>query len=165
MAKQLTDEEREKLAAFANHLLSDPKTRKQALKLAKERDPNFTHVELEIDDRMEAVRTENAQTIEKLQNDIQERDLASQRRAIEEKLSKDGFEIADVEKVMTENRIGSYDTAVKFMQQERRLAAPSPASTTRMTLPTDVKDIMKNPTQWARDQAHKIIDEAKVARR
>jgi hypothetical protein len=161
----LTDEQRERLMSFANGILTDPKTRKDALKLAKIQNPQFTSPELEMDDRIEQVRTEEAAKRKELEDKWDNAAIEQRRAQKAEELKERGYTLEAVEKVMTEEKIGSYDTAIKYMDAQSKLAPSTPASVTRMSMPENVKDIMKNPTQWAREQAHTVMNEVLASRK
>lgn len=64
--------------------------------------------------------------LEKLDETLKERDftstLAAQRKAVEDR----GFKLEDVETVMKDKRIGSYETAMDFLDQQNRLAPATP---------------------------------------
>src|SRR6266851_10296882 len=74
---------------WVNGALADPKTRKKALQLAKERDPTFTAPELEqdalIDDRLGKFETRILTALEARETREQEKDLAAQKAAMEQR--------------------------------------------------------------------------------
>jgi hypothetical protein len=155
----LNDEQKERLMSFSTAILNNKDTRKDALLLAKKANPAFSSPELELEAQIEKVRKEEAEKRQVLSDQIQEREILRQRADKAKELKEQGFDIVAVEKVMTEQKIGSYETAIKFMKQEQQLAPATPASVTRMKMPDNVKDIMKNPNQWGRDTAHAVVDE------
>jgi DNA-binding protein H-NS len=156
-----TPEEIEKLANFANTILT--KARKETLHLAKKVDPTFTSPELEIDEKIEAATSKLTEKNLDLEKQILAERMERARAEKTRELKAAGYDIEAVEKVMTDNGISSYDAAVKLMKAEAVLAPSTPTSR-ESRMPTNFKDIQKNPTAWARDEAHKAVDEIMRAR-
>jgi vacuolar-type H+-ATPase subunit I/STV1 len=154
-----TAEEIEKLALFANAILTKD-TRKDALKLAKRVDPNFKAPELEIDERLEEATAKQDEKLKDLQKELLAERIERNRDEKARQLKEQGYDIVAVEKVMTDNGISNYESAVKFMKGEAALAPAAPRQETGTSLPANFKEIAKNPTKWARDQAHEIINAA-----
>jgi flagellar biosynthesis/type III secretory pathway protein FliH len=156
-----TPEEIEKLANFANTILT--KARKETLHLAKKVDPTFTSPELEIDEKIEAATAKLNEQNAELTKQILAEKIERSRESKKAELKAAGYDIEAVEKVMTDNGISNYEGAVKLMKAEAVLAPSSPPSR-ESRMPTNFKDIQKNPTAWARDEAHKAVDELMRAR-
>jgi hypothetical protein len=160
----LTEDQRNNLARWSNSLLRNKETREGFLNLTKKANPAFTHPELVVKETINAsveeLRKDNKTLAEQLQKQVIE--TARDKKAAE--LKAKGFDIEAVEKVMGDNNIASYETAMKFMSQESRLAAATPASlsSTNANMPTDMKDIAKNPAKWAREQAVKVMNEFRI---
>jgi len=71
-------------------------------------------------------------------------------------------ELADVEKMMTDKKIGDWDTAVTHYSLTKRAAEPRSAPTP-LQMP-DMKGLWKNPKLWARNEAYKVIGEMRGGR-
>jgi hypothetical protein len=126
---------------WVNGALADPKTRKKALQLAKERDPTFTAPELEqdalIDDRLGKFETRILTALEARETREQERDLASQKTAMEQrwltgrKAARDAGHsdegIAKLEEFMETN--GIIDHGLALPAFERLHPPPEPVAT------------------------------------
>lgn len=69
----------------------------------------------------------------------------------------------EVEKVMVDEAIGSYDTAVKYVRAQKQLAPATPESVTPITMP-DGKELWKDKNAFARKSAFEAINELKANR-
>jgi hypothetical protein len=161
--ENLSEEERNRLALFANRLLSDPVASKDVRRIAKKLDPKFQAPDIDLDDRIEAVRAEEAGKREKLEEKLIA-DQLERKRDREHQLCRDAGEDPEyIEKIMTEQRIGSYETARKIAKLEKQTATPTAPRDRANVLPSgeDAKALWKNPRKWAQDQAHAFINEQK----
>lgn len=159
----LNEEQVTRLATFAQSVLSNPDTKLEALRLAKKINPKFSNPELDTDTRIQAVREESAAALKKIQEERDADRIANAREAKTRELKEKGYDIVAVEKVMSDNGIGNYETAIKFMRGEAALAPAVPTSVTGgdATMPTGFKDIIKNPARWAREKAAEILNDAR----
>lgn len=153
-----SEEQIKGLAAFADRMLAGPK-RMETLRLAKEADPNFKHVELDIADQVSAARSDADKRADSLEKELQSERIERARAEKARELKEKGFDIVAVEKVMTDNGISNYETAMKYMKGEAALAPATPLSRTPMALPDDMKEIAKNPAKWANNKAHEVVNE------
>jgi hypothetical protein len=152
------------LANFADTILKSPK-RMEVLGIAKEVIPNYRHAELDINDRFVAQETSSNKKIDELTGELRAERLDRARTEKKRELQALGYDIVAVEKVMTDNGISNYEAAMKVMKAESMLAAPTPGHHKGAThMPSDMKEISKNPTQWARDKAAEILNEMQAAR-
>jgi hypothetical protein len=162
--ENMSEADRDRLASFANRLLSDPETSKKVRRIAKEKDPTFQAPDIELEDRLSATETASSTRIKELEEKIQLDQLDRKRAAEHQKIRDAGEDPEYIEKIMTEKRVGSYDTALFIAQKEREMSAASvPGGANRFELPSgeESKDLWKNPAKAARDLAHKTIDEFK----
>jgi len=161
--ENLSEEERNRLALFANRLLSDPVASKDVRRIAKKLDPKFQAPDIDLDDRIEAVREEEA----KKRKEIEDRMIAAElerKREREHQLCREAGEDPEyIEKIMTDQRIGSYETARKIAKLEKQTATPTAPRDRAAILPggEDAKALWKNPRKWAQDQAFAFINEHK----
>jgi len=161
--ESMSQEERDRLARFANSLLSNTETSKEARRLAKKLDPNFQTPDLDLDDRINSVREEEAKKRKELEDKLLADQLDRRRSAEHEKIRAAGEDPEYIEKLMTEKRIGSYDTALWIAQKERESSAATPPSMSgRLELEGDTaKDFWKDPSKTAAKIAHQVIDDFK----
>ena len=161
--ENLSEEEIRRLAAFSNRLLADPSASKEVRRIAKKLDPKFQAPDIDLDDRIEAVRAEEG----KKRQELEEKLIADQlerKREREHQLCREAGEDPEyIEKIMTEQRIGSYETARKIAKLEKQTATPTAPRDRANILPggEDAKALWKNPRKWAQDQAHAFINEQK----
>lgn len=152
-----------RLATWADSMLSNAETRKSALEMTRKVNPQFRHPELELDSRIADSHKLLKEEAVALRKELEIERIERSREAKKSELSVKGFDIEAVEKVMTDNGIGSYETAMKFMRQEAQLAPATSAnvSSGNAQMPDGFKDILKNPTRWARDMAADLLTKAK----
>ena len=76
-----------------------------------------------------------------------------------------GLDPAAVEKCIADDKILSYDTAIKYLQAQAKSVQPSHIHTQDpIAMPADAKEIQKDPRGWARRTAAAAIDELKARR-
>src|SRR5271166_5152054 len=109
----LNDEQVQRLATFAQSVLSNPETKLDALRLAKKINPKFSNPELDTETRVQAAREESAAEIKKLREENEADRITRARDQKTQDLKAQGYDIVAVEKVMTDNGIGNYETAIK----------------------------------------------------
>ena len=132
--------------------------------MAREKNPNMPipdsdvleeKVQSEIDTLREELKKRDEQQLQTLQE---------QRRAEMHNRIKDaGLEPEEVEKIMIDEKIGNYDTAIKYVKQMRELAPVTPEAITPMSLPTG-KDLWTDKNRWAKTQAFEAMNELKAKR-
>lgn len=156
--EEMTPEQRD--AQALRKLFSHPEIGPKAKRLYKQVVPDSKFPDIELEDKMGEQTKELKAEIAKLQEDAQTRDITQRRRENHERVRAAGLEPDAVEKVMTEEKIASYDTAIKYMKAQNANSRPSPGSgMTPQEMPADWKEIAKNPKQWANREAYKAIDE------
>jgi hypothetical protein len=164
--ENLSEEERNRLALFANRLLSDPSASKEVRRIAKKLDPKFQAPDIDLDDRINAVREEESAKRKELEDKLLADQLDRKREREHAKVRASGEDPEYIEKIMTDQRIGSYDTALKIAKLEKQTATPTSPQTRANMLPSgdDAKALWKNPRKWAQDQAYAEIDRIKRER-
>jgi hypothetical protein len=161
--ENLSEEERNRLALFANRLLSDPEASKDVRRIAKRLDPKFQAPDIDLDDRIDAVKAEEAKKREALEEKLMADQLERKREREHQKVRAAGEDPEYIEKIMTDQRIGSYETALKIAKLEKQTAMPTAPRDRAQVLPSgeESKVLWKDPKKWARDQAFAFINEAK----
>jgi hypothetical protein len=148
------------LLAFVN---KNPDIAKQIRRKAKEQDPNFRAPDIEMEDKLEEQQKAHREEIARLDKERLE-DLQVRRRAeAHDKIRAAGLTPEDVEKVMVDQKIGDYDTAIRYVQQERALAKPTAESMSPHSMP-DNKDLWKNRNAFARTEAFSAINDLRSGR-
>ena len=155
--ENLTEDQRNSLAL--KRLFSHPEVGAKAKRLYKEITPDARFQDLEIEDRMEAQRREHEKEIQALRDEAQMREITERREANHKMIRESGLNPVDVEKVMTDEKIADYGTAVKYIRAQNAMKQPTPASVTPIQMPEGFKDIQKNPNKWAREAAHEALNE------
>jgi len=155
-----TEAQREQLARTAHQLLSSPEVSRETKRLLKKIDPNLQFPDVDMDERFEAFKQEQANK----EREREERERVSRSNAEWEsackRMESRGFKVDDVKKVMTDRGILNPDTAMDFMANEAKLAEPTPDSLSyTLELPEHAKEIAKDPNNWAKREAHKVVSE------
>lgn len=155
-----SEEQRASLARSMATLLKHPDVSKDVKRLIRKVDPTVSFPDIEVEEKFEQFTTKHRE-------DQRERDEADRvRRSNEQyqatcaKIVERGFKVEDVEKVMKDKGIANYDTAVEFLENQKMLA-PATADSLgfSMEMPSEMKDIQKNPNKWAKNMAHAAVDE------
>ena len=160
------EEQTEKEAAAFRRLMSDPSVSLEAKKLYKKAVPDARFPELEAEDRLAAATKPLQDKIEAMEKEQIETRVTRNREENHRKCRDAGLEPDAVEKVITDEKIGSYDTAIKYIQAQNKNVAPTPAN---YRPPIDIKgedaaEWRKNPTRMANTIAHQVIDELRAKR-
>jgi hypothetical protein len=145
-------------------LMNHPDVGLEAKRLYKKVVPDANFPELRQQEQIEAATKPLQDKIATMEREDLERRVAANRTANHKLCADAGYKPEDVEKVMSEEHIANYDTAIRYLKGQRALAPATPASVTPMRMPTEMGDIRKNPNGWAREQAFKAIDEIKAGR-
>lgn len=170
MPDELTPEEQAhqmSLGARMARALKTPEMRKEALKFLKKADPTMQIPELELDNEIQKVRDDEKKERETLLARLEQQQNASDWEKLERQATSRGFKAADVTAFMTEKKVGDWNAAMDFMDNERQLATPTPASMTSL-FPEDKderKELFANPKKFAQKRAYAAIDELNKQRR
>jgi len=162
----------QELAALADSLTKNPKTRESFLRLAKTASPETPIPEIDIKDQVRAMAQPLVEKVASLERELLTRkvedNIINHRSGLYEKgFKKD--EVTQIEKLMIDKQIPSHETAAEFYRMQKQTATPTPSTMTPITLPTNVMESMKNGgqagmNQWARGEAYSIISDLKAGR-
>lgn len=150
------------LMKLARKVFFDPKTRMRAMKLVKEVEPELHVADLAAEEAVEAATKPLRDEIVKLQERDRERDALLNIEARRKPLRDKGLgdtDIAKIEKLMTEKKILDHEAAYEFMSLNEKVAAPTPLSVVPVKVQDLGKDFYKNPTQAARTEAARVLDD------
>ncbi len=160
-------EEIQALAALAESVLNDPRSRRPFQRLLKVADPKLQLPEVDLEDMVEA-RTKPLR--DKIEKDATERENERQQlaaQALRANLKAAGAisNDADFTTLVTYASEHGYQAtenglklAARARADEQAAAEPTPSGNTRI-MPADAKSIMKDPVGWARDAASTAISE------
>lgn len=166
--ENMTEEQRDRLAAFANKLLSDPETSRATRRLVKAKDPSFSAPDLDLEDAIAKEREKNAEALAKLREELEAEKLRTTQQETETLIRKAGFEPDDIYKIVKEDRVGSISAAIELARHRAQQKATETHGVDytdqTMRFSDKFKDMQKNPGAWARKEAHKAIDELKAQR-
>lgn len=157
---------RDQLALLAKELSDDPKTRKQFLRLAKEKRPNIPFPEIEIEDQTNEVVTKAMKEIDDLKGKLAERDGQDKLDKIRQRLISTGKassleDVDAIEKVMVEKKIADHEVAADYWKWMNQAATPTAPNLHTGLMDKSARDQLskfwKNPIQAARDEAQSAI--------
>jgi hypothetical protein len=141
--EELTAEQVFGLAQLAKTLADSPQTREEFLKLTKKANPGLVIPEIDAKDAVLKEVQQEREARLALEKKLQERDIKEniERKKVDVK-SKFNFSDSDmdeVEKIMLDEQIPSYETAAKYLSASRRVADSSfsqrSAVSRQMTMP------------------------------
>jgi len=156
--------EAERNSEVLKRMMNHPELGLEAKRLWKKIEPKARFPDLELSDQVSAATKELEAKLEKLENERLEERVRANRDANHKMIREAGLDVEQVEKVMTDEKIANYGTAIKYLQGQHALAPPTPDSVTPIRMPDELKDIQKNPAAWARAKAHEAINELKAKR-
>lgn len=166
--EDVSPEARDELALLARRLSENPATRKEFLRLTKRVNPDLPIPELELEETVSKHSTAAQQRIERLEQQLRERDaleeLEKRRQALVKKGKiSDEAEIEQIEKIMLEKGITNHETAAEYHRYMREAAAPTPMGYNRNVMDNTARATLanywKNPQVAARDEASKALME------
>jgi len=165
-----TDEEVRELAALANDIARNPKTRGLFLQATKTVRPDTPIPEIDMANAVGAALAERDKKIAELEkarlDEQTTRQALEARKMLREKGYADSDEdVAAIEKLMVDEKIVSHETAGKHFRMQRELAPPAAAPVATSPIPADNADLMKDPKGWARREAARAIQELGARRR
>ncbi len=155
----LAPEQIEELADTLTKLYNNPETRGVVLRATKKVTPGLVVPELELEERANAAFKQRDDKIESLEHEIRKRDAENRIDRERQGLREAGHskeDIAAIEKLMMDKRIPDYGTAAQFFSQERKLAEPTPATSSfgqppTISLPGDPLKALKQGPKGLRD--------------
>jgi hypothetical protein len=171
--ENLTPEQLKNLATASHRLLSSSEA-ESFKRLLKKMDPaTYNFPELATADLVEKSNEKNAKQIEKIEQEMIQQNARIELERKHAQARDRGLDPAEVEKVVVEKKIYDWDAAMQFVEMLHQ-SAPASAdainegaagSSTRMPTDDDLKELWKNPAEWAAKQAHAEIDELTKRRR
>lgn len=141
-------------------LMKNPATRAKALAIYKENFPNEVVAEIDIPNNFETMLKPINDKLTALEKENGELKLSTARKGILQDMVESGqasnmAEAKEIEKFAVENKIADYGKAAHFYHMTQKQAEPTTDFAIQgatLELPTDFKDIAKNPGAWARNQ-------------
>jgi hypothetical protein len=158
----MTEDQRN--SAALKRMMNHPELGLEAKRLWKKIEPTARFADLELTEAIEKTNQTNSEKIEALEQQIRERDVMARREANHAMIRDAGLDVETVEKVMTDEKILKYETAINYIKGQSALAPSTPQSVTPIRMPDNMKDIQKNPNMWARNEAFNAINELRAKR-
>ncbi len=152
------------LAALSERLSSNPKTRNQFLRLAKEVNPELPVPELEMEAMVNERTSAAERRVDELEKQLRAREVREELSRRRSKLKETGVaqsddDVLEIEKLMTEKGIANHETAADYWRHMKQSAVPTPGYPTPVMSRMDVKGYMKNPVAAARENAAAALAE------
>lgn len=162
--EQMTPEQQKAAVELFTFVKGNPDIEKTLRRAAKAKNPAMNAPDIELEDALAAQRKEfetqlAAERKERLDG------LQETRRAEAHKKIRDaGLDPEKVEKLMVDENIGNYDTAIRYLTAQNKLAPATPPTMTPMQMP-DTKDLWADRNKFAKDTAFKAVNELISQRR
>lgn len=149
------------LANVTRELLNNPATRNRLQKMVKELHPENFIPEIDIpNNALAPVNDEVKRLNDEVTQLRAEREIERRRAELVSSGKVSANDVSEVEKIMMERGIGDYNTAAELLNFQRQAAKPGPTyDATRMRLPTDKVDLMKDPRAYAMNEAYAALNE------
>lgn len=150
-----------------DELYQDPKTRDATLRLIKDKYPDVRIPEIEVADRVSKIEDKWEKRYEEREKVWQDREAKATRAEAVEAMRAQGVspaEVAEVEKLMAEGKIGDPSIAAEVFVTRRAAAAPRGAPQSFTFDMPNQKELFGTPSQrknWARREAAKVLDEVR----
>lgn len=153
----MTPEEAMQSGMVLQRLMKNPATRARALSIYKENYPDEVIPEVDIPNSFESHLKPIKEKLDALVAENAQLKFDNSRKGILEDMVEKGeavniAEAREIEKFALENKIADYGKAAHFFQMSRKQAEPTADFTIHggpLEMPTDFKDIAKNPRSWA----------------
>ena len=163
----MSSEEVQALAALAKSVRDNPATRKRFFETVKEANPNLSIPEIDVERGFSQHLKTRDEEIAKLRAEQEQERRQREARDRIDQLKDAGVissanEFNEVVKYASENGFQVTDAGLKRAAEARRREQESAVPTPTHVFPrpsNDNKDLMRNPQQWARNEASKIMDE------
>lgn len=159
------------LAALAQQLAENPKTRKDFLRLTKQVKPDLPIPELEIEERTNQAVSQASQQVQQLEAKLKQKEAMEELEKRRSTLLKKGLaesddDIKDIEKIMLDRGITNHETAAEYHRWMKQAAEPTPSGYNPSVMKKfDLSQYWKNPVTAARGEAAKALNELRQPRR
>jgi hypothetical protein len=130
-------------------------------------DKSVRFPELEQRDAVETELAKRDKRIEELQNTQMQAEAEQRLRERRQQAVDAGLDPAEVEKAVVEHGISKWETAMEYVRRGQQAAIPTAANVHDHTLKlpgTKEDGLWKDPTKFARDTAHQMIDQMRGRR-
>lgn len=161
--EDMTPEQQEQAVKLFSFVNGNPDVAKMIRKEAKKRNPNMQAPDLEVEEQMEALREETRKKLQDAEDERLAEIKTRQRERAHQMIRDAGFDPESIEKIMVDESIGNYETAIKYARAQAQLAPATPEMASPFAMP-DTKDLYTDRNKWARNAAFEAINELKQKR-
>ena len=158
------------LATLANSVLENAKTRMAFQRMVKHANPNVSLPEVELHDTIAAAVKPHIDKTQELEAKLAQDTERRAQDVMYETLREEGVisgrkDFSEIVKYASEKGFQTNDAGIRmaatYRQHEQRSAEPTPLNhgLPNAVLPRDNKELMKNPVEWARQQAAEAMKE------
>jgi transcriptional regulator of met regulon len=160
----MTPEQRAQAAQLFTFVKANPDIEKEIRRKAKEKNPAMHAPDIEIEQALKKQREEIEAELAKDRQERLDTIKAERRKEAHALIRTAGLDPEAVEKVMVDENIGNYQTAINYILAQKKLAPATPHSMTPHTLP-DNKDLWADRNKWSKTQAFAAINEIIAGRK
>lgn len=140
--------------ALYEPLMRDPSTRQEMLRLLRVKNPTMPIPELdvraELDKKLDEERAKREALEQRLMSERIDRDISDQRTRVKSQYGLTDEDLAAVEKMMVDDKIGTWDGAAKVFKASRSQAVPTPS-----TISAPIYD-MPSKEKWGPGVGNKV---------
>jgi hypothetical protein len=161
--EELTPEQQDQALKLFAFVKQNPEVEKQIRREAKKKNPNMSAPDIDLEDALAQQREDFEAKLDAERKERLDFLQVERRKEAHSKIRSAGLDPDEVEKAMVDESIGNYDTAIRYVSAQKKLAPSTPESITPMTMPEN-KDLWKNKEMFARKAAFEAINELKAKR-
>lgn len=155
-------------AKLLDGMYDNPDTKNDLLRVIKKHNPQARIPEIDaVVSTVEALKP-HIEEIGKTKAELQQELANARAERVQAKAQKDldlnDEEFKEVTKLATEKRIGDLATAAEHYRMTKMVAEPRSGPDTTILAPS-MKELWENPTQFARNEARKVLHEIDIAKK
>lgn len=162
LSQVLNPDQKDTLLDSLENIYNHPVHGRQIKRVLKDALPGFSDPTLEIQEAEEQRASKTSEEIEGIKSTLTKKEIQDKLKEERRAFIDDGIvtkaEMKEVEKLMLEKGIGSYDTAIEFYKAQKQLAIPTtaPVEKTRISVPSEI-EWFKDPKGYARKKAYEEV--------
>jgi hypothetical protein len=162
--EDMTPEQQTQAAQLFQFVKANPDIEKSLRREAKKKNPNMAAPDIELEQALENQKKEFEEKLAAERKERLDGLQAERRREAHDKIKAAGLDPEKVEKVMVDENIGNYDTAINYLSAQAKLAPGTSRSFTPHTMP-DTKELWADRNKFAKTQAFQAINEVIAGRK
>jgi hypothetical protein len=162
--EELTPEQRQalNLGELAKKLVQTPETSAAMKRLLMKGDPKVRFPEIELEDKVGAVREETDGRIKELEQKLAKQEAERRLEKLHSKVHEAGLELKPVVELMEKHGLSptdeGYDIAIEVLRSRAATVSEPTADFTPFELP-NIKEMWDDPVKWREKEGYKALKE------